>query len=493
MSKLKRLYIIISILLISSITCKVPGGLTPEAPATPLPETGQAIEITKEEIITEGVDAYAADLITHPETGELMDIIQADGFTTLVEGGEFEFSNGIKLHAVSLTDGDSAVILAQVENETSSKNAIVFEFIDETTFQLWDQNGGIELTFSEDGELDYLLKDAGGNPLSSSIQPTSGHKISSIVPHIHNRPRCTFMEDFDQCVKKKRGAIPMTAVCASGLTNGIVICLTAPFAGCVIYLSALGVYCGSYFGDCILEIGDSPPTYEYSEAKETEIYNYCQNDNLVTEKLYQVQVECKDDRPPAPENLTVFLTSGEAKDFTCTDCAGQTSTGTIPPPGELVITECDYGCQIVGEGNDRCLKEGETPSEKEGETPPEAGSGSIVVARGTFVEECEAPFVCTENTVELSFYPEGGSVTGTGVIEYYDADEESRRTSKITFEFEGKSFMGEEGSPGQAKGQVTVADAEGVIETCLWQAEYADGKFEGSMCPGDEIHFSLTY
>jgi hypothetical protein len=169
------------------------------------------------------------------------------------------------------------------------------------------------------------------------------------------------MEDFDQCVKKKRGAIPMTAVCASGLTSGIAICLTAPFAGCVIYLSALGVYCGSYFGDCILEIGDSPPTYEYSEAKETEIYNYCQNDNLVTEKLYQVHVECKDDRPPAPENLTVFLTSGEAKDFTCTDCAGQTSTGTIPPPGELVVTECDYGCQIVGEGNDRCLKESETP------------------------------------------------------------------------------------------------------------------------------------
>jgi hypothetical protein len=136
---------------------------------------------------------------------------------------------------------------------------------------------------------------------------------------------------------------------------------------------------------------------------------------------------------------------------------------------------------------------------------PEAGSGSIVIAQGAFVEEWESSeFRYTENTAEMRFYPEGGPVKGIGVLagdlkwpvddKWYEA--------RFTFKFEGESFMGEEKAPGQAAGQVSVTitfEKQKVTETWTWQAEYADGKFEGFIWdpenpePGEEIHFSLTY
>jgi hypothetical protein len=88
----QRLQIVLSVLLITSIMCNMPGGNQAQEEEAVVPP--ENIEVIKEETITENLDAFAANLTTHPETSELMDIIQSTGFTTYVEGGEFEFVIG---------------------------------------------------------------------------------------------------------------------------------------------------------------------------------------------------------------------------------------------------------------------------------------------------------------------------------------------------------------------------------------------------------------
>ena len=131
------------------------------------------------------------------------------------------------------------------------------------------------------------------------------------------------------------------------------------------------------------EMVDNPPTAEVSEPKELEAYSTCLNDTLFTESLYQVQVICMDDRQPKPNDLSVNLTSGEAKDFICTDCSGRSTSETIPPPGEVSSEICEYGCLIVGDGNDRCLKRGEETQP----VPPEIPA----VPAGTYVGTTNLP------------------------------------------------------------------------------------------------------
>ena len=87
----RRLRFVISLLVLSSITCSMPGvAPTRESEVLEL----EALEILEHEISTENVAAYAADLISDPDTGELMEIIRADGYTSFVEGGDFSYSNG---------------------------------------------------------------------------------------------------------------------------------------------------------------------------------------------------------------------------------------------------------------------------------------------------------------------------------------------------------------------------------------------------------------
>jgi hypothetical protein len=154
--------------------------------------------------------------------------------------------------------------------------------------------------------------------------------------------------------------------CASALAGLVGVCMIPPYADCLPFVGLYLVECGMSYRDCMDEMVDDPPTAEVSKPKELESYSTCLNDSLFSESLYQVQVVCKDDRLPKPNDLSLNLTSGEAKDFTCTDCSGRSTSGTIPPPGEVKSVKCEYGCLAVGDGNDRCLEEDETPPSSPG-------------------------------------------------------------------------------------------------------------------------------
>ena len=241
---------------------------------------------------------------------------------------------------------------------------MIFEFINENTMLIWDQSGSIEITVNEDGEIDYSVKDHAGNPITDEKSRLISHyKTASITPQIVNTCTNGMGDEFLKCMSGLFSTAAKTVLCGAAFKATVAACAIPPFAGCPLAIAVSVASCGATFGVCIWDMVDDPPTFEYSKAEETESYSYCQDNNLVTETLYKVQVDCKDDRQPTPNDLTVFLTSREAKEFTCTDCAGQTSRGTIPSPGDVSTIECEFGCQIVGDGNDRCLEEGETPQE----------------------------------------------------------------------------------------------------------------------------------
>jgi len=296
----------------------------------------------------------------------LVAIIQANGFTTYIEGGDYEYSDGSKLHAVSLSDGNSAIVLTQMEKPSGAIDAAVYEFIDERTIFIWDQSGGIEITISEDGQMDYLLKDAAGHLLSETetlLMPQ--YKTASIMPQSTNGCTNGMGADFDACVKNMPNGGRLTLICGGMFGAAIASCSVPPFIDCVGFLALAGAGCASAFRDCKWKMTDDPPTPEYSRPEETESSSYCLDNGLITEKLFQVQTACKDERLPAPESPTqIFLTSGESKEFSCTDCSGQTITEIIPPPEQIKTIECKYGCQPLGAGNARCLEEGETLTEE---------------------------------------------------------------------------------------------------------------------------------
>ncbi len=364
----KRFQIVLSILIISTITCRFMPGSTssPEEETSDPVEAAENIVAIKDETFTENVDTYAADLATHQETGELLAILQTNGFTTYIEGGDYEYSDGSKLHAINLTDGSSAVFLTQMEKPSGAIDAAVYEFIDERTIFIWDQSGGIEISISEDGQMDYLLLDAAGNPLSElTPQPMPHFKSASILPQ--STLGCTngMSTEFDACVKNLPNGLQLSAACGALFTASMANCFVPPFIDCVGWFAFAGISCAVAFKDCLWEMTDDPPTPEYSKAEETESYSYCLDNGLVTEKLFQVQTTCKDDRLPAPKSPSqIFLTSGESKEFSCTDCGGQTITEIIPPPEQITTIECEFGCQPLGDGNARCLKEGETLTEE---------------------------------------------------------------------------------------------------------------------------------
>ena len=142
-----------------------------------------------------------------------------------------------------------------------------------------------------------------------------------------------------------------------------------------------------------------------------------------------------------------------------------------PPPGVIV-----YGvCSDMLSHYRRCMAQFTIA----------ISSGPVVVAQGTFQNYFCEHVACTKNTLELEFYPEGGPVQGTGIIVYEDG---------IQFTFE---FQGEGDSTGQADGSVGIS-MEGYDDMLMWQAEYADGVFEGFMWnpeleDSELMWFSLTY
>jgi hypothetical protein len=380
----KRLQIIGSVLLISSVMCNLPGGSEPsDQAAVSSPET---IEIVNEETITEGVDAFAVDLTVHQETAELLTRVQADGYTSFVEGGEFELSNGRKMRAVSISNNEKIVILAQIENQSGSPDAMIFEFINATTMRIWDLDGSIDISVNEAGDVDYSAKDSAGNPvLAESYRVNSHNKLASITPQIVNNCHNGMGDEFMKCMNGLFVTAAKTVLCGAAFKASIAACTIPPFAGCPLAIAVAVASCGSTFGVCIWDMVDDPPTFEYSVPEEVKgespsAISYCREGNLFIEQLYQVQVVCKDDRVPVPQPImTVFMFSGEAKESPCIDCSGQKAPGTIPPPGEITSIDCDYGCLIVGDGNDRCLKEGETPQE----APAENTSIPVGTYKGT--------------------------------------------------------------------------------------------------------------
>jgi hypothetical protein len=293
-----------------------------------------------------------------------MAILAADGFTTTVETGVFKYSNGGILHTISLTNGEKAVVLAKMQSQDGGLDAFVFETIGERSFIFWDESSRIELTINEDGEIYFSTSDEAGSPaLKQQGFHHSALKVASIASQSANNCHPGQMAgEFRQCLDRNYKTA-RESLCLGSLGTGLIACVTPPFVGCTAIFASTMALCGIPIGYCLWEMIDNPPTYTYTKPVEIETYRYCQGDMLKSESLYRVHVDCSDDRNPQPEDITVFLTSNEAKDFTCRDCSGQTTTGTIPSSGEVSVTECKYGCQIVGNGNDRCLKSGETPED----------------------------------------------------------------------------------------------------------------------------------
>lgn len=383
--KNRRFPIVMIVLMLLSLTCNIPLGKNAGGSETAEPEP---MKIIDQAVYTSDAAEHAAGYFIHPETADLLDLVQSEGYTSIVESGDFTFSNGGKMHAVSLSDGKTLVILVQIETNTGTRDALIVEIIDEHTVLYRDKSGSVEIAIDEEGEVRYESRDAVGKPIS--IAPSSGSqfKLASVEPQAVNACTTGMGVDFDECIREKYN-LGVTEECAAGTAALAMICMSPPFADCIFAFAAYYTYCWLDFNQCLGKMLDDPPSFEYSSEQIVEPYAYCQEDTLFKDNLYQVQVECNDDRQPKPANFTVNLTSGEAKEFTCTDCSGQTSSGTIPPPGEVTSMVCEYGCLAVGEGKDRCLNEGETPSL--GETS--AGNTSDRV--GTYIASTGfcAPFI----------------------------------------------------------------------------------------------------
>lgn len=384
--KNRRFPIVMIVLMLLSLTCNMPLGKNAGGSKTAEPES---IEIVDQQVYTSDAAAHAANLFSHPETADLLASVQSEGYTDLVESGDFTYSNGGKMHAVSLTNGDSLVAIMQIETAAGSLDAMIVEFIEKNSILYRDKSGSIKVMVNDEGELSYIIFDAAGNPVSvNDVKKSNSYKQASIIPQDVNTCTDGMGFDFAECMNRKyeeletEGTVYLGEICTASLIAAEATCFVPPFADCVIVIAAVLASCMYGYADCMWEMTDDPPTFDYSEAKMVEPIAYCQEDTLFKDNLYQVQVECKDDRQPKPANLTVNMTSGEAKEFTCTDCSGQSSSGTIPPPGEVSSLICDYGCLAVGDGKDRCLNEGETPSS--------GMSGESENSETLSLEECDA-------------------------------------------------------------------------------------------------------
>lgn len=105
---------------------------------------------------------------------------------------------------------------------------------------------------------------------------------------------------------------------------------------------------------------------------------------------------------------------------------------------------------------------------------PAPDTGQAIVAQGSFLPECEKVLGCMDATVEMEFYPEGGPVTGTGIYGWYDVEAEIRTLERWELAFRGQSD-----GTGHAGGPVGLLEGGRETHAFLWEAEYADGIFEG--------------
>lgn len=413
MSRVKNpLQFALSFLLLVSISCNLPAANRAQKNDMPTPKV---VEIANQKITTENVTAFAEGLTSDPGTAELMGVLRAEGYKRLVEGGDFSYSNGSSIHAVSVTNDRSLVVLTQIVTNTGKMNVLILQPVDQDTVLLRNQTDTLELTIQKDGTISSSVRATAGEMVPLVLDRNPLLKLASIFPQ--NGSTCTsgMALDYEECMRRKYN-VQENLYCATTLAGLVGVCMVPPYADCLPLVGLFLVTCGTNYRDCMDEMVDDPPTADFSKPKELEIFNSCLNDTLFTESLFQVQVICKDDRQPKPNDITVNLTSGDAKDYTCTDCSGRTVSGTIPPPGEVTSVLCDYGCQVVGDGNDRCLKKGETPQvlPQEGSKIPAGTYIGITTLAELFGQGKDAQYYAgpdIENKIEITV-AEDGTVTG---------------------------------------------------------------------------------
>ncbi|MCL4488948.1 MAG: hypothetical protein M1570_12560 [Chloroflexi bacterium] len=368
----RPLHIVLALLVAFSTGCRpasappTPVATAPVSPTLVAPTpVGQvvvpkALEIIRKDVSTENLAAYAGVLaLSHQETSDLLDMLAADGYTSFVERGEFSYSNGGALRAVSITNGGSLVVLAQMQTGQGAVDAMIFEFRDKRTLLIRDQRSSIEITTTENGEIRYSAKDVAGNLTTwTGDVSLSRSKLASLPAQTGSSCTSGMADEYIACMPP--GDFLDSLLCQGALIAAAATCTVPPWIDCAVLIAGVLVTCYGSVAACMWEMVDDPPTFEYSQSVAIESYSYCRDNDLVIEPLFQVQVDCKDDRIPAPNDLTVRLSTGGAKEFTCTDCSGQTCSGTVPSPiGESVV-KCEFGCQSVGNGQDRCLAQGET-------------------------------------------------------------------------------------------------------------------------------------
>jgi hypothetical protein len=196
-------------------------------------------------------------------------------------------------------------------------------------------------------------------------------------------------------------------------------------------------------------------------------------------------VDCKDDRIPAPNDLTVRLSTGEAREFTCTDCSGQTCSGTVPSPVGESVVKCEFGCQAVGNGQDRCLVQGETPQDAPGAQPMIPAGIPVGTYKGAtnlasiFYNKAWST-VETVNVITVDV-ADDGTVTGSMSVSYVQEAVVSRTNAKTFPRFFDCTLTQNSVWEATISGRLTEAAGEISMKTVATSNNgYKD-------CPGDPV------